>query len=81
MINVLFFAQTRELIGIPSLYVDIQSITVGHLRRELCLRGDSWLYALGEKSTLCAVNKQLVDDNYLIHNGDEVAFFPPVTGG
>lgn len=81
MIRILFFAQTRELIGTHQLDIDIQSITVGSLINELSLKGDKWFYALKEKTVLCAVNKKLVDHLYLIQDSDEVAFFPPVTGG
>ncbi|RKS85092.1 molybdopterin synthase subunit MoaD [Orbus hercynius] len=81
MIRILFFAQTRELIGVSSLELDMAPIAVSDLIEHLSLNGDNWLYALKEKHTLCAVNKQLVDHNYVINANDEVAFFPPVTGG
>jgi sulfur-carrier protein len=32
-------------------------------------------------NTLCAVNMDYVDRNHIAQDGDEVAFFPPVTGG
>ncbi len=32
-------------------------------------------------SVLCAVNQTIVDDNTIINSSDEVAFFPPTTGG
>ncbi len=81
MIKILFFGQTRELIGVQSCEFQQSSLTVLELRDLLSARGDNWYYALTEKSCLCAVNQILVDDTHLIGNGDEVAFFPPVTGG
>lgn len=81
MIKILFFAQTRELVGVPSLTLEIEAITIADLINHLSLKGDNWQYALKEKQPLCAVNKQLVDESYIIQMGDEVAFFPPVTGG
>lgn len=81
MIRILFFAQTRELIDTSELTLDMSSITVDSLIEQLSLKGEKWSYALKEKKILCAVNKQLVDGSYVINTGDEVAFFPPVTGG
>lgn len=81
MIKVLFFGQTRELIGMPSIELPTQPTTVLALRNQLSTTGDNWHYALIEKSCLCAVNKVLVTEQHIIKSGDEVAFFPPVTGG
>lgn len=81
MNKIMFFAQIRELIDTDSLLLDAQQITVADLLEQLSKRGDKWSLALKEKVVLCAVNQSLVDFNYLIQPGDEVAFFPPVTGG
>ncbi|XKM13277.1 molybdopterin synthase sulfur carrier subunit [Orbaceae bacterium ac157xtp] len=81
MITILFFAQTRELIGVDSLTIDCDGISVSHLLDLLSQKGDKWYFALKEKTVLCAVNKHIVELDHLLHNGDEVAFFPPVTGG
>ncbi|MCX8600330.1 MULTISPECIES: molybdopterin synthase sulfur carrier subunit [unclassified Gilliamella] len=81
MNKIMFFAQIRELIDTDSLLLDAQQLTVADLLEQLSKRGDKWSLALKEKVVLCAVNQSLVDFNYLIQPGDEVAFFPPVTGG
>lgn len=81
MNKIMFFAQIRELIDTDSLLLDAQQLTVADLLEQLSKRGDEWSLALKEKVVLCAVNQSLVDFNYLIQPGDEVAFFPPVTGG
>lgn len=81
MNKIMFFAQIRELIDTDSLLLDARQLTVADLLEQLSKRGDKWSLALKEKVVLCAVNQSLVDFNYLIQPGDEVAFFPPVTGG
>lgn len=81
MNKIIFFAQIRELIGVESIMFDAKLLSVSHLLDQLSLRGDKWLLALKEATVLCAVNQVLVDNQYIIQIGDEIAFFPPVTGG
>ncbi|HCT9020836.1 TPA: molybdopterin synthase sulfur carrier subunit [Proteus mirabilis] len=80
MIKVLFFAQVRELVGVDSLELQNDYSTVDDLRRALINKGDRWALAL--EIVICsAVNQSFVQGTYAIKDGDEVAFFPPVTGG
>ena len=44
-------------------------------------RGDKWALALESGKLLVAVKQTLVPLYTPLHDGDEVAFFPPVTGG
>nr|WP_318382287.1 molybdopterin synthase sulfur carrier subunit [uncultured Enterobacter sp.] len=81
MIKVLFFAQVRELVNCDSLTVNADVPDVEALRQALCARGDRWALALEEGKLLAAVNQTLVSFDTPIKEGDEVAFFPPVTGG
>ncbi|MGC6386203.1 molybdopterin synthase sulfur carrier subunit [Ewingella sp. S1.OA.A_B6] len=81
MIEILFFAQVRELIGVNSLQLSAEFSTVEALRQALCARGDRWALALESGKLLVAVNQTLVDTAHVLKAGDEVAFFPPVTGG
>ncbi|WP_199016507.1 molybdopterin synthase sulfur carrier subunit [Shimwellia pseudoproteus] len=81
MIKVLFFAQVRELVGCDSLDVDTPFATVEALRQHLAARSDRWALALESGKLLCAVNQTLVTADHSLQAGDEVAFFPPVTGG
>ncbi|MGE9716199.1 MoaD/ThiS family protein, partial [Escherichia coli] len=55
--------------------------TVDDLRRALINKGDRWALALEDGKLLSAVNQSFVQGTYAIKDGDEVAFFPPVTGG
>lgn len=81
MINVLFFAQVRELVGCDSLCVEGEFADVEALRQHLAARGERWALALEPGKLLSAVNQTLVEPAHALKNGDEVAFFPPVTGG
>ncbi|MDF7668041.1 molybdopterin synthase sulfur carrier subunit [Orbaceae bacterium ESL0727] len=81
MNKIIFFAQIRELIGTDTLSIDAHNLTVAMLLEQLSQRGDKWSLALKEHTVLCAINKSLVDYHYTIKTGDEIAFFPPVTGG
>ncbi len=68
----LFFAQVRELTGVERLSVDAGFASVEALRQAL---------ALEPGKLLAAVNQSLVTADHPLAAGDEVAFFPPVTGG
>ncbi|MFV0577016.1 MAG: molybdopterin synthase sulfur carrier subunit [Vibrio sp.] len=81
MIKVLFFAQTREQIGVDSIQVDADQITAEALRQQLCEKGGEWAQALQNGKLLVAVNQDMVQMDTVLKSGDEVAFFPPVTGG
>ena len=84
MIKVLFFASLRERLGtgveeIPAVEA---GATLAALRQRLRQRGDLWAEALGEdQALLTAVNQEMAGPDTSIRAGDEVAFFPPVTGG
>ena len=83
MINVLFFAQVREQLQLSNLLVqvtdDIQ--TTNDLRLHLSNKGDKWANALASERLLVAVNQTISQWSTPIQDGDEIAFFPPVTGG
>ncbi|HCE1881041.1 molybdopterin synthase sulfur carrier subunit [Vibrio parahaemolyticus] len=85
MIKVLFFAQTRELVGIDSVDLDDQFDTVEAVRAHLVEAGaekaGKWDLALEPGKLLAAVNQSIVPLDAQVKAGDEVAFFPPVTGG
>ena len=80
--NVLYFAWLRERIGVPSEQVETSAETVSELVE--FLRGKEKRYALAFSDTRAvkvAVNQELVDFNTALSGGEEVAFFPPMTGG
>lgn len=81
MIKVLFFAQTRELIGVDSIDVNEPFANAEALRQHLSAKGEKWALALDKEKLLVAINQTLASLESAVLNGDEVAFFPPVTGG
>lgn len=83
-INLRFFASVRELVGTGQEVLDAAGprLTVGEVRSLLIARGGNWEYALAHGRALrMAHNQVMCDADTVIGEGDEVAFFPPVTGG
>lgn len=75
-VQVRFFAALRERVGIPALEVSVPAgATVAQV----------WSLAAQEipieDNILAAKNMQYVGFDSQVHEGDEIAFFPPVTGG
>ena len=82
-VKVLFFAGVREALGVGSESLDLPAGvgTVGALRDLLAARGVAWAVLATTKNLRAAVNQQMVGPDAPVQAGDEVAFFPPVTGG
>ncbi|QDD91254.1 MoaD/ThiS family protein [Pseudomonas oryzihabitans] len=83
MIRVQFFARYREVLGRAeeALPWAPDLATVGDLREHLVQRGGLWSEILGERGLMCARNEELCGLAEPLRDGDEVAFFPTVTGG
>ena len=83
MLKVLFFASLRETLGTSLESVPMPTpATVRALIGELRVRDDSWAQALAEgKRWRVAVNQDMATLDTALREGDEVAIFPPVTGG
>ena len=83
-VRVLYFAGLREKLGIGAEEIDLPAgvASVDALRAHLRARGGAWADALAEGRLLrAAVNQDMADGAAAVKAGDEVAFFPPVTGG
>ena len=81
MITVKAFAQVREVVGHDEWQVaGAQKQTVADVLSNLCEQDVRWKAAMDDQ-LLVAVNHTMRDSEFIVHDGDEVAFFPPVTGG
>ena len=84
MLKIVYFASLKDRIGrseesidLPEGICSVDSL-IDHLSS---LHGEEWSSIINGSTVLVAVNHEMSDRNASIHNGDEVAFFPPVTGG
>ena len=82
MIRVLFLAQLREQLGVAELEVATENVaSIANLKQYLVASHPQWEQYLSNSKILVAVNHQYAKTDVAIKSGDEVAFFPPVTGG
>jgi molybdopterin synthase sulfur carrier subunit len=84
MVKLLFFARLREDLGTSAEEMALPPgvTTVASLRAHLMARGGAWSSVLANgKALRVAVNQEMADPATPVKAGDEVAFFPPVTGG
>ncbi|MBS0353547.1 MAG: molybdopterin converting factor subunit 1 [Proteobacteria bacterium] len=82
-VKVLYFASLRETLGYSheTLTLSADIATLGDLRAHLAHRGGVW-EALGEgRNVRAAINQEMVGADVAVADRDEIAFFPPVTGG
>jgi molybdopterin synthase sulfur carrier subunit len=83
-IQLKFFASLREAVGTSAENLTLTSDikTVGQVRDLLQQRGGVWAEALAEgRAVRMACNQIMAEENTLLSEGCELAFFPPVTGG
>ena len=80
MIQVQYFARYREALGCEGEALEGAFANVDQLRRQLVARGGVW-QVLDETRLMCARNQELCRLDEPLEEGDQVAFFPPVTGG
>jgi len=83
MLRVLFFASLREQLGLAEQALDVPvPATVGALVTQLRARGEPWSEVLAAgKRWRVAVNQDMATLETPLKAGDEIAIFPPVTGG
>jgi molybdopterin synthase sulfur carrier subunit len=84
MIRVLYFARLREQLetAAEELPAGPGTATIGAIADLLQRRGGSWAEVFGgDQMVLMSLNQEVADRDTPVADGDEVAFFPPVTGG
>lgn len=82
MIRIQFFARYREALGVDqeTLEWSPELATLEAVREMLARRGEPWTL-LAERNLMCARNQDLCSLDEPVSDGDELAFFPTVTGG
>lgn len=81
MITILYFAWLRERTGLSEEFFTLPAgvTTVADLIEVLASRHAAAFQ--NRRAIRCAVNQEFADPATVLRAGDEVAFFPPVTGG
>ena len=83
-VTVRYFASVKEQLGTDVEVLELPAgvATVGGVRAHLRSRGGAWAETLAESRRItAAVNQDMAKPAAAVKAGDEVAFFPPVTGG
>jgi sulfur-carrier protein len=84
MIKLLFFARLREQLGREMLQLEAspELSNIAAIIELLRQRGGVWAEQFDtDQTVLVALNQEMATPDTLVKDGDEVAFFPPVTGG
>jgi len=82
MIKVLFFASLKEQIGQASIKIPAQEVnTIDDIKLWLKNHNSNWGNWIYKRKLLCSRNLTMVNSASDVAAGDEIAFFPPVTGG
>ena len=83
MLQLRYFASLRESLGIGDEQVELPDgiHDLPGLTRWLQTRDANWESALADSRLHVAINQEIVNADATIRDGDEIAWFPPVTGG
>jgi molybdopterin converting factor subunit 1 len=81
-LRVLYFARLRDHLGVAEEALEFSGASAADLVDHLRARGGAWAEELGSgRAFRVAVDQDLVSLDAVLHDGAEVAIFPPVTGG
>tara|TARA_B100001057_G_scaffold130988_1_gene130100 strand:- start:849 stop:1097 length:249 start_codon:yes stop_codon:yes gene_type:complete len=82
-LKILYFANIRQTIGIIEENIDIdETYTVEEVIKILKKKNEKYKKAFSNIDNIkCSINLNYVKLNAKVKNSDELAFFPPVTGG
>jgi molybdopterin synthase sulfur carrier subunit len=84
MVRLVYLARLREVLGVSAESIELpgEVATVASLLAWLSRRGGAWAVELAPgRAVRVAVNHDLASANTTLKTGDEIALFPPVTGG
>ena len=87
-ITIKLFSALREALGESEFQLDLSGISeasapvdVASIKKQLSQRGAEWKEALNQPNLVHALNHKVVFTDAVVIEGDELAFFPPMTGG
>lgn len=81
-ITVRFFARLREELDTETLTIEAKpGLTAGDVLADLAGKGGCWRQLQGDQPVMIAINQAMAKPGSPVQAGDELAFFPPVTGG
>ena len=87
-ITIKLFSALREALGESEFQLDLYDISeasapvdVEAIKKQLSQRGADWKEALNQPNLVHALNHKVVFTDAVVCEGDELAFFPPMTGG
>jgi len=85
MLKIIFFARLREAVNMDEISFDLGNEKIKIVNDVILILTDRYSdfrdYIQHNNRLMIAVNQEIVDENFQLKSGDEVAFFPPVTGG
>jgi molybdopterin synthase sulfur carrier subunit len=81
MVTVRFFASIRERLDASQVQLSLAHDVEAAIDILSSERGAQWGEVLRAANVIIAINQSVTNRNALLHDGDELAFFPPVTGG
>jgi molybdopterin synthase sulfur carrier subunit len=83
MLTIQYLASVREALGAGNEQIELPENVgnVAELAQHLAKRGDAWTLLLDNAQVLIAVNQTVADRSTPLAGSEEIAFFPPMTGG
>ena len=82
MITVKFFASLKDIAEKEEEQIEVQSsISMDQLSDIISKTSPKMADIIRDNKIMVSVNQEMVDANTVIHDGDEVAFLPPFSGG